>query len=88
MKRLVPALVVVLALVLSAPAAFADCNDPPTGPHTFGVVTWYDYTPDPGDSCWSESSPMTPVTTACSSQDGYDYPFGVWTTTHLRCHRR
>lgn len=82
MKRLVPAMVVAVALVLSAQTSRADCSDPPIGPQTFGIVTWYDYTPDPADDCWDESAPMDVEATACSSADGYDYPYGAWTTEY------
>ena len=82
MKRLASVMVVVLALFLSAQTAHADCNDPPLGPYNFGIVTWYDYTPDPADDCWDDSYPMDVETTSCYSTDGYDYPFGTWTTSY------
>ncbi|HYR27112.1 MAG TPA: hypothetical protein VEU30_01520 [Thermoanaerobaculia bacterium] len=69
-----------LAVCLAAPAALAqvDCPTEPTGPHYFGISTWYDYGPD--EECWRDeetiNGDLEEITLACSGSPGWDHGYG------------
>jgi hypothetical protein len=91
MKKICTLVVLAICLTLGAPAAFASCTTP-SGPHTFGGVTWYNYALDGTDtyadtSCWSGTGTLTALSTAqsCSGQyakrHGYGYSSYQYTFT-------
>ncbi|HJQ36674.1 MAG TPA: hypothetical protein VKB93_06015 [Thermoanaerobaculia bacterium] len=82
-KRLTLAVLVLTAVAVTAPSAFAVCPTPPAGPYYMSPLSWWDYTPeqtclsDNGDqeysTMWCYSTPAWTIGT--SSQANISYTF-------------
>jgi len=81
-KTLLPLLLAVA--ILASPAAFASCPTAPTGPHTFGISTWYDYGPD--EACWQDpnkiSGALEEIEVECAGANGYRHGYGYTKTEY------